>query len=188
MRSLTLVALIAVPAFAQTVYSWEDEEGTHYTDDLSQVPRTSRQKVEAQVIDARPASAGLVSKPAPAQATLAMAPVAPGPSANEAEWRQRFIEARRRIDTVRQGIVALEANLPPRTECVPQPMNVVTSGGAVIPNGQFVQRCQVNPMHDRLRVQIAQQGVELKNAELDLEQLERWASMYSIPREWRRGW
>ena len=64
MRSLTLVALIAVPAFAQTVYEWEDAAGVHYTDDVSQVPKEQK-KVEKRVIDARPASTGLVAKPAP---------------------------------------------------------------------------------------------------------------------------
>ena len=48
--------------------------------------------------------------------------------------------------------------------------------------------CQVNPLHDQLRVQLAQEAVELKNAELDLEQLDRRASMVAVPREWRRGW
>lgn len=186
MRSLTLVALIAVPAFAQTVYSWEDGEGVHYTDDLAQVPKEQQQKVEGRVLDARPASSGLAPTPVPAPVVVAVA-TGPGPSSNEAEWRERFISARRRIDSVRQGIAALEASLPPRTECVPQPMGMV-GGGSVVPTGRFIARCQVNPLHDQLRVQIGQQGVELRNAELDLEQLERWASMYAVPREWRRGW
>jgi len=192
-RSFTLVALIAVPAFAQTVYSWEDADGTHYTDDLSQVPKEKQKKVETQRLEAHHATG--LSAGAPAPVTLALAPAqtpspgeGPGPSANEAEWRGRFIDAHRRVESTRASLSALQASLPPRTECIQQPLTTVTATGVVTPTGRFAQRCQINPLYDQLRVQIGQQGVELKNAEADLEQLERWASMYAIPREWRRGW
>lgn len=178
MRSLTLVALIAVPAFAQTVYEWEDAEGVHYTDDLSQVPK-GQKKVEGRVIDARPASTGLVSKPAPV-----LVAAAPEAKSNEYAWRDRFISARVRIDTIRQNQAALLASAPPRVECVPQPY--APSGTPAVTRP--VERCQLNYLHDQIMVQVAQLGVELKTAEFDLEQLERRASMESIPREWRRGW
>lgn len=196
MRSLTLVAVIAVPVFAQTVYTWEDEDGLHYTDDLSQVPKQQK-KVEGVVIDARPASSGLVA-PRPTPTTVAVA----DPKLTEYEWRDRFIGAHRRVATLKQSIAALEASLPPRTECIQQqPVTMVTGGGAPVvpapagtiavgtPGGrQRLARCQVNPLHDQLRVQIAQQRVELGAAEAELEQLDRRASMEAVPREWRRGW
>lgn len=179
MRSLTLVALIAVPAFAQTLYSWEDAEGVHYTDDLSQVPKDQK-KVEGRVLDARPVSKGLS---APVQ--VAVAPAPPPQPSHEAQWRERFITAHRRIATVRATLAALRSSLPPRTECVPQPLGVAGTTG---PRTHLVARCQINPLYDQLQVQLAQEGVELKNAELDLEQLERDASLAAVPREWRRGW
>lgn len=199
MRSLTLLAVIAVPVFAQTVYTWEDEDGLHYTDDLSQVPKQQK-KVEGVVIDARPASSGLV---APKPTTVALAPAAADPKASEYEWRDRFIGAHRRIATLKQSIGALEASVPPRTECIPQQPATVVTGGAVtvVPatpatglgplgtgTNRLLARCQVNPLHDQLRVQIAQQRVELSAAEAELEQLDRRASMEAVPREWRRGW
>jgi hypothetical protein len=36
--------------------------------------------------------------------------------------------------------------------------------------------------------ELAQKRVELKDAELDIERLEREATMAQVPREWRRGW
>lgn len=201
MRSLTLVAVIAVPVFAQTVYTWEDEDGLHYTDDLSQVPKQQK-KVEGVVIDARPASSGLVAPKPASTVAVAVAPAAADPRLTEYEWRDRFIGAHRRVATLKQSIAALEASLPPRTECIPQqPVTVVSGAGVAVvpappgtvaigaPGGRRrLARCQVNPLHDQLRVQIAQQGVELSAAEAELEQLDRRASMEAVPREWRRGW
>lgn len=200
MRTLACLALISFPAIAQTVYSWEDADGVHYTDDLSQVPKKG--KVEAQLIDAAP------SRPAKGQEagaqTTAAAPSAPPPAANdERAWRDRFIGANRRISTLKQEVAALQASLPARTECVPQPSvtsQVQTSGGTVIitPGAttaagtvvvqQPTTQCQVNPLHDRIRLRIEQKKVELRDAELDLEQLDRQASYDAVPREWRRGW
>lgn len=192
-RSLSLVALIAVPAFAQTIYSWEEKDGTHYTDDVSKVPK--QKKVEERTVEARPVAA---KQPAattgtPAVPAAAPAPAPAGTKPSEGDWRDRFITAHRRIDSLKRDIAALEASLPPRTECVPQTTGINTFGtggstGVVGPNGQVLNRCQVNPLHDRIRVQIAERGVELKDAELDLEQLDRRASEDAVPREWRRGW
>ena len=182
MRSLTLVALFAVPAFAQTVYEWEDADGTHYTDDLSQVPK-GQKKVEGRVIYARPTSSGL----APPKAPVLVA-AAPESKSNEYQWRDRFIDARVRIDTIRQSQAALLASAPPRIECVPQPATPVVETPVVVGLTRAPARCQLNLLHDQIMVQVAQLGVELKTAELDLEQLERRASMEGIPREWRRGW
>jgi hypothetical protein len=214
-RILTIAAVIAVPAFAQTaVYSWEDADGVHYTDDPGQVPKQQK-RVETMQVDAVP------SPPAPTSVASSQQPAttAPGrPSAGEPfeqAWRERFITANRRIKTLREQISALEATLPPRTECIAQPLipvgtvqvgstpgapivggpgtQVVTANGVTtVVNGQRVfsptARCQVNGRYDAMRTQIAEKNVELRNAELDLEQLDRQASYDSVPREWRRGW
>lgn len=177
MRSLlVLAAVIAVPVSAQTVYTWEDADGIHYTDDASQVPKAK--KVEGVVFEPRPATRAT---------TVAVAPVpSAAPSAtNEYQWRDAFIAANRRITNLRESITALQASLPPRTECVPQPVAVTTGTTPVV---QPVARCQVNRLYDQMQVEIGQKKVELASAEADLEQLDRRASMVSVPREWRRGW
>ncbi len=180
MRSLLLVAVIAVPAFSQTVYTWEDEDGVHYTDDPSQVPK--KKKVEGVVFEPRAA-------PKSAPATVALAPTTsastPEARSNEFQWRDAFVAAHRRIEALRESITALQASLPARTECVPQPVVVNANGAAA---AQPVARCQVNRLYDQLQVQIGQKRVELATAESELEQLDRRASMVSVPREWRRGW
>ena len=190
MRLLTLAAVIAVPAFAQTVYSWEDADGLHYTDDPAQVPKQQR-KVEAMQVDARPSQPQQLVASAPQQQTSR---VEAAPQ-NEREWRERFIGANRRISTLRQELSALQVSLPPRTECIAQPVTTVpgtqvitTNGVTVVNQPRPVARCQVNTLHDAIRVQMGQKEVELRNAELDLEQLDRQASYDSVPREWRRGW
>lgn len=174
MRSLiVLVAVIAVPAFAQTVYSWEDADGLHYTDDAAQVPK--EKKATGTVFEPRavPKATPVAVAPFPA--------AAPETATIEYQWRDAFIAANRRIDVLRDKIAALQASLPPRTECVPQ----VGVLGAV---AQPVARCQVNKLYDQLQVEIGQNKVELSVAQSDLEQLDRRASMVGVPREWRRGW
>lgn len=200
MRSCLLLVLLAAATEAQVIYSWEDSEGVHYTDDPARVPK-DRRSVQKRVMEGGAESSGLTSTKAPLPPSLGSGPAAPAPIAapqqpNEREWRDRFIAAYRHIDTLKRSIAALEASLPPRIECAPQPRMAVETasttnslsapgqGPATIPHG----RCLGNPLHDRIRLQIAQQGVELKDAKLDLEQLERQASQEAIPREWRRGW
>lgn len=214
MRTLALLALVAVPVSAQTVYSWEDEKGVHYTDDLSQVPKKAR-KVDATRFNAqqRPAPTPTPAPAPPAAAAQKAAePTRPGPG--EREWRERFVTAHRRISTLEQNITALQASLPPRTECVPQPLvpvgtvradgqpgapittvpgqQVVTNNGYTVVNGGTVYspaaNCQVNREHDRITKEIELKRVELRDAKADLEQLDRQASYDGVPREWRRGW
>lgn len=213
MRLLAFLAVLSLPVAAQTVYSWEDAEGVHFTDDLSQVPKGAK-KFEA-TLNAQsprpapsPVAAPAVARPAPA------APARAEPQLDERLWRERFVTATRRISTRQENIRALEASLPPRTECVAQPLvavgtvpgnaqgapittapgaQVITQNGittVVSSNrvGALPARCQVNELHDRLKLQIAQEQVRLKDAQLDLDSLEREASYAGVPREWRRGW
>ena len=183
MRAPILLALVAFPALAQ-IYSWEDKEGVHYTDDPSSVPKG----VKANRQERQPSR--------PQVETVAAAPSRPGPlntdlPVREREWRDRFIEASRRIQTRKQEFAALEASLPSKETCS-QVRQVVTPTvqGQVAgdPKGQLVTQCVPNPMFDRIRLQMEQKQVEIREAELDLEQLDRRASMESVPREWRRGW
>lgn len=217
MRLLAILSLLSLPAAAQTVYSWEDAEGVHFTDDLSQVPKGAK-NVQATLNSQapRPAPAPAATPtPAPSAARApAAAPARAEPQLDERAWRDRFVIANRRISTLQENIRALEASLPPRTECVAQPIVPVgtvpgntqgapittTPGSQVITQngvttvvssnrvGTLPARCQVNELHDRIKLQIAQEQVRLKDAQTDLDTLEREASYAGVPREWRRGW
>lgn len=189
MHRFVLVAVIAmaVPALAQTVYSWEDDDGVHYTDDLAQVPKKGR--VEVQPVDegaSRPSRPTTIAPSPPSRPATS-----PGGESNEREWRERFVTAHRRISTLKQELAALETSLPPPTRCVtlqrqtpPQSPDVV-----VLPNPVETRtRCEPNPLYERVKIGIEQKKVEVRDAELDLEQLDRQASYESVPREWRRGW
>lgn len=183
MRAPIFLALVAFPALAQ-IYSWEDKDGVHYTDDPTSVPKkvkANRQERE------RPREAGEAVAAAPSR----LGPVNTELPVREREWRDRFIEATRRIQTRKQELGALEASLPSKETCS-QVRQVVTQTGqgqvAAEAKAQLVTQCVPNPMYDRIRLQMEQKQVELRDAELDLEQLDRRASMESVPREWRRGW
>ncbi len=179
MRSLLLLAVvIAVPAFAQTVYSWEDADGVHYTDDPAQVPK--EKKATGTVFEPRAAPKPTIVAVGPVPSTVQ----AREPATIEYQWRDSFIAAHRRITVLREKIAALLTSLPPRTECVPQPV-VWNVNGQALRSGA---RCQVNALYDQLQVEIGQNKVELEAAEADLDQLDRRASMVGVPREWRRGW
>ena len=192
MRSFIALTLFSASASAQVIYSWEDGEGVHYTDDASQVPKAHR-SLQKKVMEAGPESSGLVSNTTPSPAAAPAAPtsgVAPQ-QPKEREWRDRFIAAYRHIDTLKRSIGALEASLPPPTTCAPLPRTrVETTPAANGSLGEPLQvtaaspftRCLGNPVFEKIRIQIVQQGVEPKDAELDLEELECQAVMEAGPR------
>lgn len=188
MRAPIVLALISsFPAFAQNVYTWEDADGFHATDDRSQVPKNVLVDIERME---DPAPAVHPATPVPVVTpTAATAPAPASPRLDEATWRDRFVESQRRITELKQTIQALNASLPPRMECTTytpaQPAPGTVNTGAPL---QPVQRCQLNPVHDRIRVQLAKQEVALQLAESDAVRLEREASYAGVPREWRRGW
>jgi hypothetical protein len=186
---LILVVVSAAPALSQTVYTWEDKDGIHYTDDINQVPK-GQKKVEREQLAPTPAAApkravavGTPAAPSPASAP---APASVPEKLDEKAWRDRFINGHRRIQTLKQSIVALEQSLPPRLQCNAVPVVAAVPGAA----GPAVAQplCTVNPQHDVLVAEINQRRVALKDAELDLEQLERDSTREQVPREWRRGW
>lgn len=214
MRPTLLLALLAVPTFAQTVYSWEDKDGLHYTDDPTRIPRGAKSVVATVGSgDTRPTAAASQRSDA-GQPGAAAAVSATSTAPDERLWRERFVTAHRRIETLKGEIASLQANLPPRTECVPQPLvpvgtvQVGPQAGAPVMTGPGAQvvtvngitavnqgtvfaaaaQCQVNPLHDQVVLQIGQRQVALRDAQVDLEYLDRLASQAAVPREWRRGW
>ncbi len=126
MRSLLIAAVLALPAGAQTIYSWRDAQGlTHYTDDPAQVPKNVR--VDATLLQERPLPAAATPTAAQAQVQPAAAAQQAQPTARdgkqyERDWRDRFIKANRTISTLEQGITALERARPQRVDCVAQPL------------------------------------------------------------------
>jgi len=145
-RLLAILALIALPAAAQTIYSWEDKDGTHYTDDPAMVPNNARmdatllkpkQKAQPQQPDDQQVIA--LDSPTPAQAQPVVAqPVvtqAPPPSSNDIErqWRDRFIEVNRRIETLEKSYYALERSRPQRMECVGQTLSPMVTNNQIDP-------------------------------------------------------
>lgn len=190
MRHLLVAVLISAPAFAQ-VFSWEDKDGVHYTNDAAAVPKGAK-VTKVGEDDARPT----VQQPAPVVEVAAAprpssSPPSPANPSVEREWRDRFIQLNRAIATKKQELAALEASLPNKVDCVPQPRVPVVNpntNGQVVPQQQVVTRCLPNAMYDRIKLQIEQKRVELRDAEFDLEQLDRRASFEAVPREWRRGW
>ena len=204
MRRALLAALLAGNAFAQTVYTWEDAQGVHYADDLALVPKEVRRPVQGRLSGAKAAAPRRdVASPPTAAAGVAEVPAvavapapAPEPVLDEGAWRRRFVDAHRRIQTSKDTLAALTRTLPPRVDCVDQPVTtnapmttgVAPGGTTVVLQPQPTTRCEVNLEHDRMRAAIAVEEVRLADAQRDLEQLERDASLAHVPREWRRGW
>jgi hypothetical protein len=163
-RLLVSFALFALPAAAQTIYSWEDKDGTHYTDDPSMVPNNARmdatllkakQKAQPQpqqaddqqvvITDSNPqpkpvATQAAVTQP---QQPLAAQPARVDDNV-ERQWRDRFIEVNRRIETLEKNYRALEKTRPQQVQCSgsayqPAPSNTYQvdpqTGAPIIPAG-----------------------------------------------------
>lgn len=224
---IALVAVTSLSASAQAVYTWEDADGLHFTDDPAQVPPKAKAKVltpsappgapgpapqDATPTDpqvsgppspeprAAPTSAAdsgpaeSVSPTATPVPTVAPPPtVRPEPAAagdspldaplDERAWRARFISATRRVVTLRDRATALERGRASRVDCVPEPLTA-----AEVSAPGTATRCRSSAAQDRLQARLAEVHGELREAELELEALEREASSVSVPREWRRGW
>ena len=194
MRTLLAVttAVLACAVHAQTVYTWEDKDGVHYTDDRSQIPRGV--KAREETMEAPPPSTSTVAAPVPP--TEARKTPAPG-GLTERAWRDRFVTATRRIDTLQKTIESMRATMPSQTTCTLVNVPVANPGGQpVLINGQPVtqvstlpvQQCGRSFAYEQAQRDLARKEIELQNAELDLQQLDRDASYAGVPREWRRGW
>ncbi len=176
MRLLLAVILTPTLAFAQSIYKWEDGSGTHYTDSPGSIPKTAARVERVQVeheAAVAPASTVVVhtSNGRVWEDTGAL---------NESQWRDRFVGAYQRIRTLEAAVASSEVNTltvcPPYN---PQP-------GAM--NVQPPMNCVSGDVIERIRARVARQKIELSEARNDLDQLERNASIASVPREWRRGW
>lgn len=207
---------IATPAPAQILYSWEDRDGVHYTDDGSRVPKDPAVRVERRVLE-RAAARAPATEPVETGVSTPFRAAEPRPVAldslrrqaeagepNERDWRDRFIAAHRRIQQLQASLEAMELNPPSQTLCMCVPLaagagasNVHPCVPARLPTGTAVEapgavtfglRCGPSPEYERFRLRLAEKKVELGEAKLDLEQLDRRASLESVPREWRRGW
>jgi hypothetical protein len=173
------IALAASSGSAQTVYSWEDKDGVHYTDDVTQVPAKAKNRTEEKFEPSRPVATAKpeVTSPEAKSAKAAQTAQAETEAETERLWRERFITLRRRVDTQRDLVSRLkvvQANAS-RATCVPQQLN-----GRTYP-------CQPNYEYDRVSTQLAVEQTRLEELERELEQLDREASQVGVPREWRRG-
>lgn len=187
MRLLFIAVLISAPAFAQ-VYSWEDRSGLHYTTDARAVPRGARVTMLAKVGRADAAHA---RPPTERAAPPPVAPASPTNPSVEREWRDQFIQLHRAIATKHQELSALEVSLPNKVDCVAQPLIAlpeVPQATTTAPLPFANTRCMPNAMYDRIKLKLEQKRVEVSDAENDLVQLDRRASLEGVPREWRRGW
>jgi hypothetical protein len=187
MRPLLLAVMVvgAVPALAQTVYSWEDADGVHYTDDPAQVPARATKRSE-QKYERSPA-------PSTPQVTVAVAEqverekVAHAEAAKRREeadrqseqaWRERFVTLNRNITSQKDLITRLKAALPASPFACAQPLSV---------GRRVVLPCNGNFEYERQTARIATEQAHLDDLERQLEQLDREASYAAVPREWRRG-
>lgn len=198
MKKLVLLSLLAVPAFAQQVYTWEDKDGVHYTDDPAQVPKNARKAASAN-LPSQPSAVVTPTEAGPLPRTEARPAPAPN-GLDERRWRDRFIDAYRRIETLKNSISTLTAALPSQQTCstlrTVTGATVTTGTGGVTTTtpttgtatGPYTQQCFPNPQYERMAAELAQKKVELNDATLDIDRLEREASMAGVPREWRRGW
>ncbi len=214
MKSVTILVCLSVSASAQSIYTWEDRSGSHFTDDPALIPLKFRTKAQAmKSLGAAPLTeTGTSISPAVPQSAEA----ANKQNQDERDWRSRFVGAMRRIESLKASIESLTRTLPPRVDCVGQPLipvgNVTINGAPspvlTAPGAQVVTVngvttvvagsplafgvppavCRVNELHDRQQARIAEETVALAEARNDLESLDREASLRGIPREWRRGW
>ncbi len=189
MRALTFVVLVAgaVPALAQTVYSWEDADGVHYTDDPTRVParatRRSEQKYERSVptkSDTPPVTVAAAEQSERDRATQAEASRRRDEADRQTEqaWRSRFVTLNRAITSQKDLVARLKAALPSSPFACTQPAGL---------GRRVVLPCNGNLEYERQSARIASEQARLDDLERQLEQLDREASYAAVPREWRRG-
>lgn len=187
--SLAVALLASGGSVAQPVYRWVDADGgVTYTNDPSAIPAQHRPR--AKVVSGGQLSV-LSVKEAPAAARPGSEAPAPAPVpaidpgqqqrddelaqlAVECQWRDRFRDARRRIEQIEESIKADKKRLD----------DPGGNGMMVIDQatGRYLPTSEYEVVKDRVR----RSELELKNAKQDLDDLDREASRHSIPREWRR--
>jgi hypothetical protein len=209
----SLCLFLGTSSIAQTIYSWTDDDGVeHYTDDSTAIPKKARVNAminndasNRKVIPTAPMNLPLVAQKVetpttePAK-TLALAET----------WRTLFKDARRKISALEYIISADEKKVegvigvPSRVSCsyLPTPVNTaqlsiqaqvgpvtVSSGfGAVqYANYNAGYPCFAVPDYEFIRAKerLEHSKIDLKNAQIDLADLERRAAREAIPLEWR---
>jgi hypothetical protein len=202
-RSVALAGLVcSLSASAQTFYSWTDEAGTtHYTDDLSSVPKGTGFKATSgdplMVVSAGKQPAKTKVEVAAERERALVEVVKPAEpkrdELNEREWRDAFRQAYDTISTLELKIsqdkkkVDSINGLPVtgRYGCYQGPVNLQTG----LPLDQHQQPCNyLEPSwrDEKVKDRIAENELALEKARRDLEALERKASFASVPREWRQ--
>jgi hypothetical protein len=182
MAALTL--LWSTLAFGQAIYTWVDQDGeTHFTDDPSTAPKgvklrtTEGREISSMSMGVRAADGGTVApKKAPA-----------GPSApddSEVRWRKLFREARAKIATLEEEI---ERDRKQVEEINGMPVTGTYTCYARQTTGtRYVIPCGSNAEHTRIKERLGTNRSALERARVELDDLERRASVAGVPREWRR--
>jgi len=103
--AIVIAALWATAAAAQDeVQTWVDEEGeVHYTNDPSQVPAQYRRTMKRTAGDG---ALSVIPSPRaqPPNTASAQTSASPEPKLDEAYWRRRFREARKRISELEDAL------------------------------------------------------------------------------------
>lgn len=184
----TLVAILAFagPVFAQSIYTWTDETGEHFTNDVARVPHQGDVKVRVTTGD-------FVSTVAverlPAVALVVPAPVA---VLDESAWRATYRAARLKVRELEDGIEAQrrvieESGLPVTTR-----MHCSVGTGLVVASGQLVgsgaarSRVCGTWHHDAEVLKLEVDRRALVRAREELAELDRRAAFEAVPLEWRR--
>ncbi len=212
-----IVAQLAGHASAQSVYSWRDADGDHFTNDINAVPEHLRAEVEHEArshsdmnqrstpaandvfIQVEPSSDQPKEKPVQAPTPPVVNVPAPPEvrygSFTERQWRDKFIAANKAIEQIKVSTRELSEKLKILPVCeaigfaVPLPrVEVPNQNQRHQTKWLASQGCFMNREYERVELEIEEAKADLRNAEADLEELERQASSEAVPREWRRGW
>lgn len=201
--------LLALVLTQTTIYAWTDKHGvTHYTDDLTTIPRGVKVRTTEGDVVSRIESDVTANPPPKRVAVRPQQPEAPvPPSTSEQQWRQLFRDALRKIENLEEDIerdrkqVEEVNGMPLRAGFVCNQgwwgspgygthvsVNGAPLTGSTITTLPTVAPCyySLNPEFERVRERLASNRRELIRAKEDLADLDRRASFASVPREWRR--
>ena len=183
--------LTSLPAWAQTVYRWVDDDGeVHYTDDKNSIPAAKRKAARVTEGDELGiAPSGSASK-GPAKDSVEKTPVKVevAPSGDDAErqrleaeeqaekeWRGRFRAAHQRVEQL-EKLVEADKRAVEDPNAAGVPVARPDYRGVVLPS----------PELEIIKRRLGGEQKELARAREDLADLERDAARKAIPLEWRR--
>ncbi|MBX7098004.1 MAG: DUF4124 domain-containing protein [Myxococcaceae bacterium] len=207
---LTAAALFASAASGQTVFRWEDPDGTvHYSDSMQGVPKgvkvSTTTGADITSVPTPPAPAATAAPAAPPPAQVPAAPAAPARAelSGEPYWRAQFKAA---IAKVRDLEDEIQIDSKKVDELNGMPLNQQVHCGSVIVNGVTYNgqgtppgylpappgfgtgNCYVyqDPEIARAKDRLVRNKKALQRAKEDFDDLDRRASAEAVPREWRR--